>query len=297
MAVGFVLGEHMTTAEAAGYGAAAEAAGFDGLLMADRYQPWVDVQGQLPRAWAALGVLGQRTRRIPFGVSVASPLYRYRPTVLAHAFAALVARYPGRVFLGLGPGDDGAEAAGDWGAVRERAERLAEAVTILRRLWRGERVTHLGPHFHLREARLYDTPAQAAPLYVVAEGPASMALAGRYGDGVITGAGAALRPELRAAFAAGARAAGRDPADLPILAELFVVVGDGAPPPAADAASPGAWVVSADPEEHAAAIRALLDAGVGEVYVNAAQPDQRRAIDFYSREVLPRVRGELAQAL
>jgi alkanesulfonate monooxygenase SsuD/methylene tetrahydromethanopterin reductase-like flavin-dependent oxidoreductase (luciferase family) len=121
-----------------------------------------------------------------------------------------------------------------------------------------------------------------------------MNLAGRYGDGVITGASAALRPELRAAFAAGASLAGRDPAALPVLAELFVVVGNGAPPPAAATAIADTWVVSTDPEEHAAAIRTLLEAGVSEVYINAAQSDQRLALDFYGREVLPRVRGELA---
>ncbi|HMQ32114.1 MAG TPA: LLM class flavin-dependent oxidoreductase [Chloroflexaceae bacterium] len=297
MTIGFVLSEQVAVREAIGYGVAAERAGFDRLLMADHFQPWMDVQGHAPQAWVALGALGQRTLRIPFGTSVTCPIYRYRPTVVAQAFATLGALYPGRVFLGLGPGDarDEAPASGDWGDARERSDRLVEAVAIIRRLWQGGSVTHHGRHFHLSEARLYDLPPLPVPLYIAAKGPESMRLAGRHGDGLITGAGAALRPDLRAAFAAGAREVGKDPGDMPILAELFVVVGEGAPPPTTDALA-GPWVVSADPEAHAAAIRALLDAGVSEVYINAAQPDQARALAFYAGEVLPRVRGQRERA-
>lgn len=292
MAVGFVLSEHVAARDAVDYGVAAEEAGFERLLLADHFLPWLDVQGHAPQAWAALGTLGRRTRRIPFGAGVTCPIYRYQPTVVAQAFAALAARYPGRVFLGLGPGQGAAAGAppGDWGEARERAERLVEAVTIIRRLWRGEQVTYHGRHFHVSDARLYELPERPAPLYIVAEGPASARLAGLHGDGLIAGAGAVLGPELRAAFAEGARAAGRDPA-APILAELFVVVGRRPPLASAETPLTGPWVISSDPEQHAAAIRALLEAGVHEVYINAAQPDQRRALEFYGREVLPRVRS------
>ncbi len=297
MTIGFVLSEQVAVREVISYGVAAERAGFDRLLMADHFQPWLDLQGHAPQAWVALGALGQRMRHIPFGTTVTSPIYRYRPTVVAQAFATLGALYPGRVFLGLGPGDarDDPPATGDWGDARERSDRLVEAVAIIRRLWEGARVTHHGRHFHISEARLYDLPPRPVPLYIAAESPESMRLAGRHGDGLITGAGAALCPERRAAFAQGAREVGKDPASMPILAELFVVVGEGAPPPAADALT-GPWVVSADPEAHAAAIRALLDAGVSEVYINAAQPDQARALAFYGAEVLPRVRGQRERA-
>lgn len=297
MAVGFVLSEQMAAREAVSFGAAAEEAGFDRLLMADHFQPWLDAQGQAPRAWLALSALGRRTRRIPFGASVTCPVYRYQPLVVAQAFASLAALYPGRVFLGLGPGDGrGRPAPGDWGEAGERAGRLVEAVAIIRRLWRGDRVTHHGRHFHVSEARLYELPERPAPLYIAAEGLASARLAGLYGDGMITGAGAALRPELRAAFAEGAGAAGHDPGALPILAELFVVVGRRPPLASAETPVTGPWVISPDPDEHAAAIRALLDAGVSEVYVNAAQPDQRRALEFYGREVLPRARAQRERA-
>lgn len=291
MTVGFVLSERVGAKEAISLGVAAEAAGFDRLWMADHFQPWTDPQGHAPQAWVALGALGQRTSHIPFGTSVTCPIYRYRPTVVAQAFATLGALYPGRVFLGLGPGEirDEAPASEEWGDERERADRLVEAISIIRRLWQGDRVTHHGRHFHLSEARLYDLPARPVPLYIAAETREDMELAGRHGDGLITGAGAALQPELRAAFEAGARSVNKDLATMPILAELFVVVGPGraTPPGAPD----GPWVVSPDPDSHAEAIWGLLDAGVSEVYIHAAQPEQSRAIAFYGAEVLPRVRG------
>jgi G6PDH family F420-dependent oxidoreductase len=44
-----------------------------------------------------------------------------------------------------------------------------------------------------------------------------------------------------------------------------------------------------DPERHVAAIRAYLDAGFDEVYVSQIGPDQAGMIEFYEREVLPRL--------
>ncbi|NTU82340.1 MAG: TIGR03557 family F420-dependent LLM class oxidoreductase [Chloroflexales bacterium] len=298
MAIGFVLSEQVAVNDAISYGVAAEQAGFERLWMADHFQPWIDLQGHAPQAWVALGALGQRTQHIPFGTSITCPIYRYRPTVVAQAFATLAALYPGRIFLGLGPGEarDEIPATGDWGDERERADRLVEAVSIIRRLWEGDRVTHHGRHFHISEARLYDLPATPVPLYIAAEGVESMRLAGRHGDGLITTASSAVRPELRAAFALGAREYGKDPARMPVLAELFVVVGSGAAKNVDVSAATSPWVVSTDPEAHAEAIRSLLDAGVGEIYIHAAQPDQRRAIEFYGREVLPRINGLRARA-
>lgn len=51
------------------------------------------------------------------------------------------------------------------------------------------------------------------------------------------------------------------------------------------------WPVSEDPEVHVRAIRKLLAAGVGQVFVHSGQRDQRRVLAFYGREVLPRLRG------
>jgi G6PDH family F420-dependent oxidoreductase len=44
-----------------------------------------------------------------------------------------------------------------------------------------------------------------------------------------------------------------------------------------------------DPERHVRAISAYLDAGFDEVYVNQIGPDQRGFLDYYERELRPRL--------
>lgn len=44
-----------------------------------------------------------------------------------------------------------------------------------------------------------------------------------------------------------------------------------------------------DPEVHAAAIRTYVDAGYDEVYIAQVGDDQRSFLDFYHRELRPRL--------
>lgn len=302
---------------------AAVQAGFDGLWTSDHFHPWQDNQGHAGHAWITLSAIGARIERVPFGTGVTCPSFRYRPAEVAQAFASLATLYPGRVYLGVGTGEalNEAAAGGGWAPYRERAARLVEAIGLIRRLWQGDWVTHDGPYFPIPAARLYDPPPAPVPIHVAASGPRGMRLAGQYGDGLISDPTSALRPELRQAFAEGARAAGKDPAALEILVEHYTVVGgqveaeEGArlwrfgpiatslldePDPRAiqrraDAEVPlerayERWTVSDDPEVHVAAIRRLFDGGVTQVYVHAPQQDQERVIDFYGRHVLPLLR-------
>ncbi len=53
----------------------------------------------------------------------------------------------------------------------------------------------------------------------------------------------------------------------------------------------GDWTVSSDPKAHLQTIQSLLASGVTIVNIHSAQPDQKAVIDFYSKEVLPRVKA------
>ncbi len=44
------------------YSAAAEAAGFQGVMAADHFQPWVPRQGNAPFVWNVLTAIAERTR-------------------------------------------------------------------------------------------------------------------------------------------------------------------------------------------------------------------------------------------
>lgn len=276
-----------------------------------------------------MAALGQRTKFV-FGTGVTCPTYRYRPPIVAEAFASLALLYPGRVFLGLGSGEALNElpVSGSWGAYPERAARLIEAVTIIRQLWTGEWTTFKGQYYTVPKAHLYDLPTSPVPIYIAASGPKSMALSGQYGDGLISDSKTVLDPTLRAAWEAGARKAAKDPAKMPIVAEHFVFVGSDKDPELlkaaelwrftskawtkfvnnpdpvdinkqADATVPleeiyNRWVVSEDAQVHAKALLALFEGGVSQVYVHSGQSDQQKVIDFYGKQVIPLVRKQLA---
>lgn len=308
---------------------AAERSGFDAVWVSDHFHPWQDNEGHAGHAWVTLAAMGQRTARVALGTGVTCPSYRFRPAEVAHAFASLATFHPGRIFLGTGTGEALNELppGGGWGPYRERAERLAEAIELIRELWRGDWVTHTGKYYPVTGAKLYDPPPAPVPIYVAAAGPKSLALAGTHGDGLITDPDTARNQEKLAIFDAAARSAGKDPSTMPKLVELYVVAGDrndalAAAPlwqfgPAAwqlvNLPDPreiqrraqelvtldeviSHWVVSPDPQVHVQAIRELAAAGVTDVYIHSAQPDQAAVIDFYGRQVIPALKGAVGRA-
>src|SRR5260221_1328132 len=88
-------------------GVQAEQAGFDAVWADDHFEPWQDNQGHCSLAWVTLAALGQRTQRLVLGTGVTCPSYRYRPQIVAQAFASLGLLYPGRGALGGGTGEAG----------------------------------------------------------------------------------------------------------------------------------------------------------------------------------------------
>src|SRR5829696_5777940 len=203
----------------------AEQAGYDQFWNSDHFHPWMDNQGHCSHAWVFLGAAGQRTSRLPFGTGVTCPTYRYRPAEVAQAFATLGVMYPGRVFLGVGSGESLNEvpAGGGWGPWRERTDRMIEAVDLIRKLWKGDWVTHEGQYYQVRGAKLYDVPSQPIPIYIAGSGPKTVRLVGEHGDGWVTVGSAALDDTVRGAFREGAQAAGKDPDAMPIMVEHYMV--------------------------------------------------------------------------
>jgi TAT-translocated FGD2 family F420-dependent dehydrogenase len=320
--IGFMLGhEQFTVPELVQLGALASRSGFHLLATSDHFQPWQANEGHSGEAWVTMGALGAQATQSWMGTTVTCPTLRYSPAVVAEAFASLDLLYPGRVFLGVGSGEAINEraATGTWPKWQERWDRLIEAIAIIRQLWSGEHVSHAGDYYKV-DARLYDPPAKPIPLLVAANGRKSMRLAGMHGDGLITD------PKTwkthKSEWEAGAREAGRNPGEMPVLVEQFVVVGDendakqaarlwhfipkafkkyfNVTDPAeiqrqAEADIPieqivKEWPVSADPALHVAKVRELFDSGATIVNIHSGQPDQKRVIDFYAKHVLPQFR-------
>lgn len=320
--VGFVLShEQFGLRDLVDFAWRAERAGFGYVWASDHLQPWQHNEGHSAFPWLTLGLASQRTQRAVIGTGVTCPTYRHHPTDVAQAFATLAGLAPGRVFLGVGTGEALNElaATGQFGRYPERRDRLVEAISLIRQLWRGQRVSFRGRYFQTEQLQLYDLPEHPPPIYVAAGGPMSAAVAGQHGDGWITTGGTA-DPRLRDAFERAARAAGKDPAKMPIFVETFAVVGDQrdvdeaarlwqflAVPGSAHllyqpnpvtigeiarkaplAQASAKWVRGVDPEVHIAALQQMRDAGITP-FVHAPQADPRRLIDFYGEQVLPRL--------
>ena len=103
-----------------------------------------------------------------------TPTFRYHPSIVAQAFGTLGALFPGRVMLGVGTGESLNEvpARHRMAAVKERLARLREAIALIRRLWREERVSFEGDYYRTESATIYDRPEEPVPIYVAASGPA-----------------------------------------------------------------------------------------------------------------------------
>jgi TAT-translocated FGD2 family F420-dependent dehydrogenase len=314
--------EQFSIPELVTIGTHADRSGFDVLATSDHFQPWQDNERHAGAAWVTLGALGQHTRRAWMGTAVTCPTLRYNPAVVAEAFASLSQLSPGRIFLGLGSGEALNEqaATGKWPPWRERWDRLIEAVEVIRGLWSGQPLEHQGTHYTVT-GKLYDPPAKPIPIMLAANGPKAMRLAGQHGDGLITDP--QTWKQHKSEWESGATAAGKNVANMPVMVEQFVVVGDkdDAQLPAqlwnfipkafkgyqnirdpveiqrrAQSELPlpkvyGDWTVSSDPKAHLQTVETLLASGVTIVNIHSAQPDQKAVIDFYAKEVLPRAKA------
>ncbi|HWA80233.1 MAG TPA: glucose-6-phosphate dehydrogenase (coenzyme-F420) [Acetobacteraceae bacterium] len=306
----------------------AERSGFDSVFISDHFQPWKHHGGHAPFSLAWLGALGAKTSRIIMGTSVLTPTFRYHPAIIAQAFGTLGTMFPGRVVLGIGTGESLNEVPSTglaWPEFKERFARLREAVTLIRKLWTEERVTFAGQYYRTEKATIYDRPETLVPIYVAAAGALVARYAGRQGDGLICTSGKAwdlytetLLPKVAEGLAeAGSRAENfermievkvsfdtdmkraaedtRHWAVLALTAEEKLSVEDpvemdrlAASLPAERSAS--RFIVSTDPDEHVARIRAYVDLGFRHLVFHAPGPDQARFLRLYGEQVLPRLR-------
>jgi F420-dependent hydroxymycolic acid dehydrogenase len=309
--------EQFPTTELVRLGAHASRAGFPVLSTSDHLQPWQANEGHVGQAWVTMGALGAQSRSW-MGTTVTCPTMRYNPAVVAQAFATMSHLYPGRVFLGVGSGEALNEqiATGEWPRWQERWDRLVEAISVIRQLWSGQDVSFKGKYYTVN-ARLYDPPARTIPLLTAANGKKSMRLAGQYGDGLISDPLTWM--QHKSEWEDGARAAGKNPADMPVLIEQYVVVGDQQAakqagqlwrfgpkafkglynvPSAVEIQQKAeseipmeevlkSWAIGTDPAVHLKKMHEVFESGATIVNIHSGQPDQARVIDFYAEHVLP----------
>ncbi|PWU24680.1 MAG: hypothetical protein C5B48_05160 [Candidatus Rokuibacteriota bacterium] len=210
----------------AGYGdmrraaLAAEDAGFDGLWTWDHLRdPDGGARSRVPEVWTVLAALAEVTRRIALGPLVLNVGSRH-PGLLANMAATLQEVSGGRLLLGLGAGGNRRlpyapehESLGlTIEADRVRAQRVAEAAQVLRRLWAGDESNFSGTYYRLERPSGFLKPVPPPPVIVGGFGPRMAAIAGRHADGFNTQAAHPRLAELVKIARDEHEKTGRDPA-------------------------------------------------------------------------------------
>jgi limonene 1,2-monooxygenase len=134
-----------------------------------------------------LAAAGEHTKRIKLGTGVISLPYHH-PYNVAQRMVQLDHMTGGRAIFGSGPGALPSDAHTLGIDPMVQRDRQDEAIGIIRRLFKGERVSHKSEWYTLQDAALQLLPLQEDMEFVVASqiSPSGMTLAGKYGIGIIS---------------------------------------------------------------------------------------------------------------
>ena len=208
-------GSARSVKEAVGRARRAETLGFEGIFFADSQMNNVD-------PFQAMAMCAVSTKNIRLGTAVTNMVYR-DPTITANSFATLNEISTGRAIIGLGTGDGPVYSLG------RTATRLADfekGLRVIRDLLHDRGVDvpkskeRAGGNVQLKIGR------RPVPIYISAEGPKTLRVAGRICDGVILGTGFDLDvlEWAQARIAEGAREAGRNTGEIDIMPAGMIVV-------------------------------------------------------------------------
>jgi G6PDH family F420-dependent oxidoreductase len=290
----------------------AEDHGLEALWISDHFHPWNNAQGNSPFVWTMLGAIVQTTS-LPVATAVTCPTVRVHPAIIAQAAATVGALSNGRFTLGVGSGEALNEhVLGDrWPAADARLEMLEEAIHVIRELFSGEVINHVGDYYEVEHARIYTLPENPVPIFLSGFGPKSAALAGRIGDGYMSttpdaelvaafreagGAGKPTQAGTKFCWAPtedqGTETAHRLWANGGLPGELAQVL------PTPEHFEQASSLVTLemiaeslptgpDPQKYVETIKKYETAGFDELYIEQIGPDQQEFFDFFAKEVRP----------
>ena len=190
----------------------AEELGYDGIFLGESHLSSID-------SFQTLASCAMITQRLLLGIAVTNMVFRH-PTVIAGTAASLNEISKGRAIIGLGTGDGPVYSQG---LKATPLKQFEEGVKLIRRLVQGNPTS-----FPPGEIGIGFTIHKPAPIFVSAEGPKGLQLAGRSADGVILGTGFDLRVYdwAKRKIREGAAQAGRKENDIAIIAAGMLCVRD-----------------------------------------------------------------------
>lgn len=175
--------------------------------------------------FAILSAAAVQTSRILLGTSISSVFVRTAPTI-AMAAATVDELSAGRFILGLGSSHKVQVEPEHGVPYGKPLTRVRETVELIRRLLRDGNVHFQGETVRVEEFELWFKPRRPEiPIYLAAVFPKMIAACGELADGIIlTRSTLKTGAEVRAHLAEGARAAGRNPADVVVTSLLPTAV-------------------------------------------------------------------------
>ena len=148
-------------------GQTADQAGFASLWVMDHFfqiRGVGKVDEPMLESYAALNYLAAVTKNVKLGALVTGVVYRH-PGILVKTVTTLDVLSGGRAYLGIGAAWNEQESRGlgvPFPPLKERFERLEEALKIARQMWSGQVGTFEGKYYHL-EQTLNVPPAITKP--------------------------------------------------------------------------------------------------------------------------------------
>lgn len=191
----------------------ADESGFNGVWVLDHFSGKVVNRSWSHEPFTILGAIAAVTDRLNVGPLVANMVNR-NPVLLASSFSSLQSLANGRAVLGLGTGAPpgtkfaleqemiGRELEPE---VSKRLKHLAETITSLRSIWKGDSVFQ-GEYFAFNDLESVVQPETDLQIIVGANGKAMIEFAAQYADGVNIRVGPSIKNLIHLAVSSSSNA-------------------------------------------------------------------------------------------
>jgi len=273
----------------ADHATAAEESGFSSVWVMDHFFQLPPLGGPdqpMLEGYTLLGALAARTEQVQLGTLVTGVTYR-NPAMLAKIVTTLDVISRGRAILGIGAAwyDTEHEALGfDFPPVKERMDRLEDAVQICRAMFTADPAGFDGRHHSIRDARNLPRPIREGGIPIMIGGGGekrTLRLVAQYADACnIAGDLDTVRHKIDV-LQRHCADVGRDPAEIAVTRMSTLMLTDSPDQTAetrqflADAAGPeaAAGFTVGQGDEVAAEVKAFAAAGVDELIFNMPLAD------------------------